>query len=71
MGNILEFLCKRSLHSILEVRYDLPSARIVTILLEKRYLEQKEIAEMAMVPAKVMREFFFFFLMCVSSHSLL
>ncbi len=53
VGKILEFIRKRSLHSMLESRYDLPSARIVTILLEERYLEQKDVAEMAMFPAKV------------------
>ncbi len=53
VGSVLEFLCRRSLHSALEARYDLPSARIVVMLLGKRYLEQKDIAEKAMMPAKV------------------
>jgi hypothetical protein len=53
MGRIIEHMRLRSLHSILEERYDLESARIVMVLLDKKFLEQSSIGELAMIPAKV------------------
>mmetsp|Transcript_37258 Transcript_37258/g.49102 ORF Transcript_37258/g.49102 Transcript_37258/m.49102 type:complete len:316 (+) Transcript_37258:861-1808(+) len=56
MGNILRFLRQRAVHSMLEDKFGLLSARIFFILLDKKFLEDTQIGELAMVPARECRE---------------
>jgi DNA-directed RNA polymerase III subunit RPC3 len=56
MGNLTDCIKQRSVDSIIKNKFGKESARICRVLLEKKMLEQKQIAELAMIPAKDTRE---------------
>lgn len=56
MGNIIEDLKARAIHSIAETRYGTFAARICELLARKKYLDQQKVGEMAILPAKTARE---------------
>jgi DNA-directed RNA polymerase III subunit RPC3 len=51
MKNIIDFLKQSTYHSFIRERFGAETARIVRLLAEKRQLEQKTIAELALLPS--------------------
>lgn len=55
----LTALCKSHIESVIQERFGSKSLRIFRILLLKRHLEQKQIEEYAMIPAKEVKEYLY------------
>lgn len=55
----LTALCKSHIESVVQERFGSKSLRIFRILLVKKHLEQKQIEEYAMVPAKEVKEYLY------------
>ncbi|XP_035664113.1 DNA-directed RNA polymerase III subunit RPC3-like isoform X1 [Branchiostoma floridae] len=56
MQKALETLCKASIESVVQERFGSKCSRIFRLLLMKRHLEQKQVEDMAMIPAKEAKE---------------
>lgn len=56
MSNIIAWMQKKLMQSVLNERYGQASARIVELLRRKRYLEQQKISDLAILPARDARE---------------
>lgn len=56
MESIIGYAKRKTIHSIATSRYDVASSRIVELLHQKKYIEQQQIADMAILPARDVRE---------------
>ena len=51
-----ELICKAAVESIIKERFGSKCFRVFRLLLMKRLLEQKQVADMAMIPSKEAKE---------------
>lgn len=51
-----EVICRASIESIIKERFGSKCFRVFRLLLLKRMLEQKQVADMAMIPSKEAKE---------------
>jgi len=52
MESILQVLRNRTVHSIVTEKLGIQSARIIELLLKKKYLDQQKVADLAILPAR-------------------
>ena len=56
MGALISYAKRHAIHQIAVNRYGKYSGRIVELLQRKKYLEQQQIADLAIMPARETRE---------------